>query len=110
VCDAVCDEACGQVAKITYECRGAECQAEHPQLIYMVHTHHLLRVSLHHHQSDLTYARTARRQARLLYPVFRVKMPAFANPEAEARFLSVNAVKDVYMVNAACECTGPWAT
>jgi hypothetical protein len=109
VCNAVCDEACGQVAKITYECRGAECQAEHPQLIYKVRTHHSVH-QLHHHQPDLTHARTARRQARLLYPVFRVKMPAFANPEVEARFLSVNAVKDVYMVNAACECTGPWAT
>jgi hypothetical protein len=36
VCEGMCDEACGQTPKITRECRGDECRAEHPQLIHKV--------------------------------------------------------------------------
>lgn len=34
--NAMCDESCQQVPKIISECRGSECSAEHPRLIYKV--------------------------------------------------------------------------
>ncbi|ELR21744.1 uncharacterized protein ACA1_384800 [Acanthamoeba castellanii str. Neff] len=81
VCEGMCDEACGQTPKITRECRGDECRAEHPQLIHKV---------------------------ELSYPAFTMRMPSFVDPELEALFLSVGAVKNTYMVEHG-QCPSPQA-
>ncbi len=95
----MCDEACGQTPKITRECRGDECRAEHPQLIHKVIEIATCVCGVCGVCGVACVADDRlRTQVELSYPAFTMKMPSFVDPELEALFLSIGAVKNTYMV------------
>jgi len=65
-----CDEECGQIPKMIYQCQGEECRKQDPRLIY---------------------------KANLSYPAFIMKMPSFADPRIEQLFFNLSVVRKVYM-------------